>query len=335
MKNLTYIILMCLAVVFFSCENQHQINIDYNNHVSSDKSYEVDIPVGFTKKSSNGSNMAYYQEKTHTLIIIKALKNDEGLRSFAQRNQNDNGYNKFSYSLFEQSDSSCFYRVTNGTNMWSAYDCYMSKQVRGTEYVVHVSSDILKKDYILALIQHIQTSLKSHSSDTTAPRKPLPSKKDNTTVSKKNNTVSKETKTDSYKTRNTKYYSIKYPNDWKMLTNFDNMSDVYIGSPDGKIGFIVLYFDTDLTLSDIVAEGNSNFKAAGAKILSSKKITVNGQSGYKTIYDYWMDNYHVKNVSYTFKKNGKVFNVKFGNAAKEVDVNADLIEDIIHTFKMK
>lgn len=141
--------------------------------------------------------------------------------------------------------------------------------------------------------------------------------------------------TGQFKTWNAMYYSIKYPASWRTLTNFDYMSDVYIGSTNGKIGFTVLFFDTELSLSEVVNMGNVDMKKAGANVVSNKIITINGQTCYKTVFEYWMNGFHVKHISYTFKKGQKIFNVKFGSSYNEVNANAALIDEIIGSFKMK
>lgn len=141
--------------------------------------------------------------------------------------------------------------------------------------------------------------------------------------------------TGQFKTWNSQYYSIKYPANWRTLTNFDIMSDVYIGSANGELGFTVLFFDTDLTLSEVVNMGNVDLNNVGMNVVSNKMITINGQPCYKTIIEYWLNDYHVKQISFTFKKGQKIFNVKFGNLYSEVNANTVLIDEIIGSFKMK
>ena len=113
------------------------------------------------------------------------------------------------------------------------------------------------------------------------------------------------------------------------------MSDVYIGSTNGKIGFTVLFFDTELSLSEVINMGNVDMKKAGINVVSNKIITINGQPCYKQVHEFWMNGNHVKHISYTFKKGQKIFNVKFGSLYNEVNANTALIDEIIGSFKMK
>ena len=141
--------------------------------------------------------------------------------------------------------------------------------------------------------------------------------------------------TRQFKTWNSQYYSIKYPANWKVLTDYDVLTDVYIGSLDAYLGFTVLFGDTEFSLSEVVNMGNVDMKKAGWNIVSNRAISINGQACYKTVIEYWLNGYHVKQISYTFKKGRKIFNVKFGSSYSEVNANTALIDEIIGSFKMK
>lgn len=79
------------------------------------------------------------------------------------------------------------------------------------------------------------------------------------------------------------FFSIYYPQNWKVVEKPDQMSDVYIGSDKEMLGFTVLHFDTDEPLDVIVKEGNSNIENMGETIASNEKIEINGYTGYKTV----------------------------------------------------
>ena len=328
MKNLIHLLSVCFAIVFLSCENQHTPAINYKQYISQNEKYEIDIPTDFMEKYSEGDKMAFHNENAHAFIDVRPLGSNESLWSFSRESQRGLEDNNFSHSLFEQSDSTCFYKVTRGANAWTAYELYMSKQIEGKKFVVKVSSDVLSKDYMLTLVKHIQASLKSHNSDTIVAEN-HPQKRKNTVVAANN-------EPEPFKTRQTKYYSIKYPQDWKMLTNYNEFIDVYIGSPDGQIGFTVLFVETDESLYNVVKEGNIELEKAGFnRIISNNKTTVNGQECYKTLIDVSMDNTHWKHVSYTFKKGNMIYNVKFGGLFDVIGANTNLINQIISTFQMK
>ena len=70
-------------------------------------------------------------------------------------------------------------------------------------------------------------------------------------------------------------------------------------------------------------------------MISNTKISIDGQPCYKSIYEFTLGDSKIKQVSYLFKKDETMFNVKFGNDKTEIDENNALIEKIISTFKIK
>lgn len=315
MSHKITLLLTTIVVFFYSCNNAKEIQ--YKSHMSHNKAYEVEIPIDFTESESIGDLLGFMQEKSHSFIVIQSLKDGESLSHFAESN---NGGGNFNYSLIQQTDTSRYYKITRGTTMWCAYQLYMTKKVDGNQYIISVSSDVLSKDRLIAIMEHVQRSLSSHSQEMEIIDGQNDDGEDN------NNT---------FVTRNTNYYSIDYPIEWSIVTNPDQMTDVYLGDPEGKIGCTILFFDTDYTLSELNEEGNASMKDAGATIISSTKISINGQSCYRTIFEFSLGDMKVKQVSYLFKNDETMFSVKFGNDKKEVDGNIALIEKIISTFKIK
>ncbi len=139
----------------------------------------------------------------------------------------------------------------------------------------------------------------------------------------------------TYKIRNTEFYSISFPRTWEIIINPDQISDVYIGDSEEKLGFTVLYFETDFSLSDVMEECNSNAEKEGFAIIANDKINLNGQPCYKTVYEFSFGGMDMQQISYTFKKNSRIFNVKFGNRKEEVESSVALIDRIINSFKIK
>ena len=315
MKHRITLLLTTIVVFLYSCNDE--IEIQYKTHMSHNKAYEVEMPIDFAESKSIGDLLAFTQEKSHSFIIIQLLKDSESLSHFAENNNSGKG---FDYSLIQQTDTSRYYKVTRGTTMWCAYQLYMTKKLDKNQYVIYVSSDMLGKDRLIAIIEHVQRSLSGNSQKTEI----IEGQKDGSGESM-----------DTFVTRNTNYYSIDYPKQWSIVTNPDQMTDVYLGDPEGKIGCTILFFDTDYSLSELNAEGNANMKNAGATITSSTKISINGQSCYKTIFEYSLGDMKVKQVSYLFKKGETLYSVKFGNDQKEIDENSVLIEKIMSTFKIK
>ncbi len=130
-------------------------------------------------------------------------------------------------------------------------------------------------------------------------------------------------------------FSVSYPSSWKVQQNIDEMTDVYIGSPSGRIGFTVLHFQTDYSLTEINKEGKNNLMQTGAEILEGSKITVSGVPCYKQIIEMPYNGQTYKQISYTLKKGNYAYNIKFGNDAKWLLENKSLVEDIVRSFKLK
>lgn len=309
-------VLTTIVVLLYSCNNSQETQIQYKSHMSHNKAYEVEMPIDFTESESIGDLLAFTQEKSHSFIIIQLLKDKESLSHFAE---NNNSGGNFNYSVIQQTDTSRYYKVTRGTTMWCAYQLYMTKKLDEGQYVISVSSDVLSKDKLIEILEHVQRSLSGHS------------QKMEIVEGQK---IDDGFNNDTFVTRNTNYYSIDYPKEWSIVTNPDQMTDVYLGDPEGKIGCTILFFDTNYSLSELNDEGNANMKNIGATIVSSAKININGQPCYKTIFEFSLGDTKVKQVSYLFKKDETMFSVKFGNDRKEIDENIVLIEKIMSTFKI-
>ena len=315
MRHRITLLLTTIAAFLYSCNNESVIQ--YKLHMSHNKAYEVEVPNDFSMSESIGDLLAFSQEKSHSFIIIQSLKEGESFSHFVE---NNNTGGNFNYSLVHRTDSSRYYKITRGTTMWCAYQLYMTKKIKDNQYVISISSDVLGKDRLVAIIEHIQKSLTGLSQKTEIIE-------GNKNMDNGNNST--------FTTRNTNYYSIDYPKEWSIVTNPDQMTDVYLGDPKGKIGCTILFFDVDYSLSELNEEGNENMRNAGAKITSNERINVNGCQCYKTIFEYSLGDTKVKQISYLFKKDETMFSVKFGNDKTEIDKNIALIEKIIATFKIK
>lgn len=320
-KNILCSLVFFMAVVISSCNNERRTVINYKTYEND--VYRVEIPMDYSIKKSIGDIMSFEQEKLGSFISIQSLKN-ENLLYYAQKHNTEG--DKFSYSLIGQTDTSCYYKITGNSVMWSAYQLYMTKRVGEMKYVISVSSssDAQSKNELVALITHIQKSLVSHS-----PKLDL---SDNSSIK---NVEEDNTDDDSFAIRETKSYTIEYPKEWKVVSNPDQYTDVYLGDYQGKVGCTVLFVDTDYSLDEIIEDGNTNMKNAGARVTSNKKLEINGIPCYKTIFEYSLGNMNVKQISYTFKKGNTMYNVKFGNNKLTIDANIALIDRIISSFKIK
>ena len=102
--------------------------------------------------------MNFEDKDTHLTITIQST-NKESLDDYIKKE--DMSYNNFSYNLFHSSDTTLFYEITRGNNMWSAYDLYMLKKTEDKNYLIHVSSDVLSRSVMRKIIQHVYSSIKT------------------------------------------------------------------------------------------------------------------------------------------------------------------------------
>lgn len=128
-------------------------------------------------------------------------------------------------------------------------------------------------------------------------------------------------------------YSISYPNGWSYLENVQG-ADVYIGANDGSIAFTILSFSTPYSLDEVMEEANTNAARAGWK-KTNTSTTLCGVKCYKSTVTYTYNGMAVKQIQYTLKKNGYVYNLNFGNDASKVNANSSLISNIANSFKIK
>lgn len=137
----------------------------------------------------------------------------------------------------------------------------------------------------------------------------------------------------TYNNRTTSYYSIDYPKEWVVIENPDNMSDVYIG--EERLGCMILMFEASESLEQINRISNASLEEGGFEIKSSQLVYINGQSCYKSIFEFNLRGVHYKQVSYTFKKGIMCYNVKFGNDKDLITSKRHVIDRMINSFRMK
>lgn len=128
-------------------------------------------------------------------------------------------------------------------------------------------------------------------------------------------------------------YSISYPSGWSYLENVQS-ADVYIGANDGSIAFTILSFSTPYSLDEVMEEANSKAARAGWKKINTS-TTLCGVKCYKSTVTYTFNGMAVKQIQYTLKKNGYVYNLNFGIDAAKVNANSSLISTIANSFIIK
>lgn len=134
-------------------------------------------------------------------------------------------------------------------------------------------------------------------------------------------------------TYSTRYYSVRYPAGWKCYEHINAMTDVYIGRQAEEFGFTIVRFETDLSLAEAKAEGVSNLKQSGVKILEEKQMTVAGVKCYRIVLEIRAMGQVAKQISYTFKRGDMLYDIKFGTISKTS--HEKIAADIIASFRFK
>ncbi len=306
-KNLFAIIILILSLL--SCKNSKVIT--YNQYTSPDKTYKVEIPSNALKKRCVADFMSFIDEDSHLIINIQS-SNYKNINEYIKNKDFSN--NKFTYNLFHSSDTSSFYKLSKGNNMWIAYELHMLKKEEGKNYIISVSSDILGQSELIDIIKYIYSSLIHNKIENTLKKSTLHNIPLKCLYSNKD-------------------YTIKYPEGWECTENIDEMTDVYIGSASNNFGFTIVKFETNYSLSQINTEGNKSITQAGFIIKEEKPITLRGLKCYRAIHEVSIQNQNVEHISYTFKRGNMLYNIKFGSVTTKAQET--LASEIIETFDFK
>lgn len=298
-------------MLFSGCNQKKEMT--YREYTSVDSSFIVEIPSNAIQEKCIADFMNFENKQAHLIINVQHVY-EKSINEYIRNKDITN--NTFEYDLFQSSDTVSFYKITRGNNMWSAYDLYMLKKVEGENYIIEASSDVLGRSEMIEMIKHIYSSMKPGA---------FIESKDTTTKDLQTNILGK-----SY---TTKFYTVKYPNQWEFIEQLDAMTEVYIGSAADNFGFTIVRFETDYSLEEANIEGNRNARQAGIKIIDDKQVIVDGIKGYRAIHEWEIYGEKVKHISYTFKKGDMLYNVKFGSVTKQIQET--LAEDIMKSFRFK
>ncbi|MDM8146611.1 hypothetical protein QUW02_11890 [Bacteroides eggerthii] len=293
-----------------SCEQKKEIT--YEKYICLDKSYSIEVPSNVVQGKCIADFMSFEDSQYNLLIRVERINESSIDEYISNKDIKDNS---FTYNLFQSSDTTSYFKITRGNNMWSAYDLYMLKKIMGTNYLINVNSDYLNKSEMIEIINHIYTSMSQEV------------KQKEVCVSSKD---TQETISSIY---SNKYYSIKYPKEWNITEKLNEMTDVYIGSQTENFGFTIVRFETEYTLSEINADGNESIRQAVFRIKEEKPIILKGLKCYRAIHEVSVQNQNVKHISYTFKKDNMLYNIKFGNVTTKAQET--LASEIIETFNFK
>lgn len=319
MKWKFFIVLIVSSLMIFACEQKKEET--YNKYTSVDNSYCFVVPSYVTQRQNSANFISFEGQNSNLIIVIRRIS-ENSINEYMRNN--DVKQKSFNYSLFQSSDTTYFYKITRGNNMWSAYDLYMFKRLDGNNYLIKVSSDIISQSRMIDMISRIYLSLE----------KPQKENEDVDITDKKDVTTKNDVQTITLeKTYSTRYYSIKYPKEWKAVEHINEMTDVYIGSQSDNFGFTLVRFETDVSLSEANNEGNRNSKQAGFKILEDKQITLNGVKCYRAIHEITIQGQKVQTISYTLKKGDMFYNFRFGTVVSKSQET--LATEIMKSFRFK
>lgn len=146
----SFITTTLFVVCLISCG---QSQISFTAYTSNDGSYVLEIPSDVPKYRCEGKIMSFKNDQTFITIQPMLVDNIEEYVA------KDKYKGNFDYELIQSSDTSSFYKITKGANMFSAYQLYMLKNFGGERYLISVSS-IENKSMAIEIITHIYFSLK-------------------------------------------------------------------------------------------------------------------------------------------------------------------------------
>lgn len=300
-----------LAIQFFmltSCEQQSEVT--YKKCSSPADTYTVEVPSYVAADMGIGDFMSFESEDSYLQILIQSVE-EETIGEYLRKK--DFMAATFRYNHFVSTDTTSFYKITRGNNMWSAYELYKLKKVGDKNFVVMLHSSTLGQAKMIAMLNHISSSIK------------LKERKDEV-----KGELQGESLWELYKTH---HYSIRHPRGWQIVERFNEMTDAYVGDPTDDFGFTIVRFEVDLSLAELNAEGNANLRQAGIKILEDKLIEIDGVKCYRAVQEISVSGQKVKHISYTFKKSNMLYNVKFGDVkTKEKEI---LVDGMMSSFRFK
>ncbi len=314
MKNATLFNLL-MMIILASCGDRNH-NIVYKTYTAQNKAYTVEIPNDFSLMQNHISGyMAFQRSSANTSddAFITIQPANDGFGSF---DESLNANPKFNYTVYSESSTSKFAECTKG--MWSAVELGMIKDINGQQYLITLSAQVSRSSSE-NIIKHIYNSMQ--------PNVPF-----ETSEQTNDSEIFDGNK---FKTYSNPHFSISYPTDWKNVDLPDAMSDVYLGAEDESLGFTVVRFDTDATLSAIVAEAKTGAQQGGMSVTDNKNMKLNGMNCNRMVCEFDYQGIPIKTVAYSFKNGNTFYCIKFGTRKAEVDSNAKLIDEIIKTFEIK
>lgn len=305
---------LLLLLLFFiqSCGN-NKTNITWKSYTCQDKAYTVEIPSDFSLHSTEVGGWMAFEKSSNNSSDAAFITIQPVTDGFIKFNDKLSSNPKFQYSVYKEADNLRFAECSKG--MWSAVQLGMLKEIDGVEYLIEFSSQG-SRSYAEKVIQHIYDSMVGGT--------PM------TSVTEENNKTESE-----FKTYSNPYLSIIYPKEWSIVKNPDGMTDAYIGTQDETLGYTIVRFNTEASLSEIVQEAKNGARAGGMRISENNNTTIKSIPCNIMVNEFDYNGIAIKTIAYNFKKGDTFYSIKFGTQKKYVDANGDLINQIINSLELK
>ena len=298
------------TLFLFSCGQRKAMT--YKKYTCLDKSYSIEVPSNVIRGECVADFMSFKDNKWNLIISVARIHENSISEYIDNKHIKNKGY---TYSLFQSSDTTSYYKITKGSSMWSAYELCMLKKMAGMSYLIKVSSDRLGQSEMIEIIEHIYSSMERGSQQ------------------KSEVSVTKGMQRSLDNVYSSKYYTVKYPKGWSIIEQVDEMTDVYIGSKAENFGFTIVRFETDYSLSEVNVAGKEDIKQAGFNVIQDNLITLCGVKCYRAIHEIKMRGQRVRHISYTLKKRNMLYNIKFGNVTTKIQ--EVLVKEIMESFHLK
>lgn len=113
-----------ILILFLSSCGQKK-KITYEKYICLDKSYSIEVPSNVVQGKCFADFMSFEDSQYNLLIRVERINESSIDEYIGNKGIKDNS---FTYNLFQSSDTTSYFKITRGNNMWSAYvfttDCY-------------------------------------------------------------------------------------------------------------------------------------------------------------------------------------------------------------------
>ena len=301
MRNFIYCILAIFAFCFIACSLGTNNNGSTSQYVSTNvgNAYQFSLPKGMTKLASpciEAHNM-WEKEDSHLSIDVSTEQNikDEYANQI-QRHRPKVGI----WEIIQESDS--FVYSQSGRTMYLAL---VQKELNGLFfYVTYTGYGVSLEE-----TQKIASSI--------------------TFIS---DFYEQVVSNDGFVTYTTPYYEVSYPIDW-ILYEYPSyyIQDFYSGKESESIGFTLSRTEKKIPLSEAISRQMGDVKYS----VTTKKITINNTTAYKSTVCYNGKNGDSEDYIFNFYVDDVLYTLRFACSPNKADKYQDIFDKIIKSLKVK